>query len=172
MQLIQSQGMPSGITKRRQWLSAILLVLLWFYLLVWGIFITIKAFQENEFEDWILAVTFLAPPIALTLYLIRCWLRKQAPRFNPWFPWVLRLMCVSVIFAMCDSWAFAERGYPLLTHITWRTKGQISGGIGFGYFLTCSTEVDDFGTDVWFWYAPCTVSLTYKHVAIHWLWNR
>jgi hypothetical protein len=114
----------------------------WLYMVAWGVFMAISAFQSNAgrwaFEDWVLTGAGLLPIILIPVYLVRCVCRKQPPRVRPWLPWVVRIMYVSIILAICDSWIDGtNRRAPLLSHTTWAMNdGGTRGSVGFGYFLT------------------------------------
>lgn len=174
MQAVESQSRFTGRVKILLAWPGILLSLLWLYMFGWAIFIVVNVFRPNagrlELEDWVLAGADLLPLILIPAYLIHCARRNQPPRLRPWWPWVARLVYVSFIFAMCDCWAFAERGAPVFMHETWRTRGYTFGGIGFGYLLTCHRDADNYGPEVWFWFTPFTISLTTQNVGFQWFW--
>ena len=153
----------------------IFLALVWLYMAGWGTYIAARVFGRDagrlEFEDWVLIGADLIPILLIPIYLGRCVCRGRAPLLRPWFPWVVRLMYVSIIFAMCDCWAFAERGAPILTRITWKTRGYSFGGIRFGYCLTCSGDEHEYGPVVWFWFSPVTITMTNGHCGIRWFFG-
>lgn len=159
--------------------AGLLLVLAWCYFLLLGVFMAITGLQTDSggwgLGDWLMAGALLIPIILIPRYLGGCVRRQQAPSFKRWFPWVFRLMCLSIILAMLDSWAAGtERGAPLVSVTTWGLKdGGTSGSVGLGYSLIYHRAMGGrHGPEVWFWFMPFTVSWTTERVSLRWLWQR
>ena len=161
----------------RQSRVGMFLVLAWCYFLLWGFFIAVAALQTDSggwgFSEWVFSGALLVPIIGIPLYLGGCARRKQAPRLKPWSAWVFRLICLSIILAMLDSWAAGtERRVPLFSITTGGLKdGGTRGSFGLGYSLTYYRAMGGVhGPEVWFWFTPFTVSWTTEHVGFRWLW--
>ena|SRR5208283_718204 len=175
---LSTQSMSSGTPKFLRSGPGILLAIAWLYMVAWGVWIAIPAFQPNaggwEFEEWVVTGAWLVPIILIPLYLTGCVRRKQPLRLKPWLPWVVRIMYVSIILAICDSWiAGTDRRAPLFSHTTW---GMSDGGtrvsVGFGYSLTYHrTMGGEHGPEVWFWFSPFTVRYTSQHIGLRWVWQ-
>ncbi len=158
--------------------ATIVLGLTWLYMLAWGVFMAVSALQPDaggwELGEWVMTGALLVPIIFIPFYLVGCVRRKQAPRFRQWLPWVFRLMCLSLVLAMLDSWvAGTNRRAPLFSKVIWATRdGGTRGSIGFGYTLEYHRTIDgEQGPEVWFWFAPFTVSWTTTHTGFRWLWQ-
>jgi hypothetical protein len=171
----EASFVASKVLKTR---PAIVLEIIWFYMLAWGGFFAAAAFGPDagdlEFEGWMLTAALLVPIILIPVYLSHCVNCKRIPQFRHWFPWVLRIAYVSVILAICDSWAAGtERRAPLLSKGTWAmSDGGTRGSIGFGYSLTYYRRLSgEQGPEVWFWFSPFTVRWTSEHVGVRWLWK-
>jgi hypothetical protein len=157
---------------------AIVLEVVWLYELAWAGFFGVAAFQPNaggwEFEGWVLTGALLVPIILIPVYLSYSVRRGSPPQFRHWLPWVVRVMYVSVILAICDSWAAGtERRAPLFSKVTWAMKdGGTRGSVGLGYSLTYHRKMGgEHGPEVWFWFTPFTVRWTSEHVGLRWLWQ-
>lgn len=156
-----------------------LLVLVWLYMVAWGVFTAISAFRPDaggwEIGEWLITGALLLPIILIPLYLKRCLREKQAPGLKRWLPWVVRVMCLSIVLAMLDSWiAGTERRAPLFSITTWAmSDGGTRGYLGFGYSLTYYRRMGGvYGPEVWFWFTPFTISFTTGHVGVGWLWQQ
>jgi hypothetical protein len=172
----RTSGVPSGKSVFRS-ASGIVLSLAWLYMVGWGVLLGISAFQPNAggwgFEAWILTVADLVPVLLIPIYLVRCVRRKQPPRLRSWLPWVLRLMYVSIMLAVCDSWAAGTHHLGFSVPLWMMSDGGTTGSMGFGYSLTFYKEISgEYGPEVWFWFTPFTVSWTTKHTGVRWLWGR
>ncbi len=156
----------------------ILLALAWLYMLGWGVFMAASVFQQDaggwELGEWLMTAALLVPIILIPVYLAHCVRRKQPPRLRPWLPWLVRVMYVSVILAVCDSWAAgSERRAPIFSVTTWAMRdGGTRASVGFGYSLTYYRRMGgEHGPEVWFWFTPFTVSWTTEHIGLRWLWH-
>lgn len=158
--------------------SAIVLQAAWLYLLAWGALLAAAVVQPDgggwEFEGWVLTGALLGPIVLIPIYLACCAKRKLTPRFRHWLPWVVRVSYVSMILAICDSWAAGtERREPLFSKVTWgMSDGGTRGCFGFGYSLTYHRKMGgEHGPEVWFWFSPFTVRWTSEHVGLRWIWQ-
>ena len=149
----------------------------WLYLLAWAVFFAVAAFQPSaggwEFEGWILTGALLGLLVLTPVYLSYCARHRLVPQFRRWLPWVVRVMYVSLILAICDSLAAGADRAPLFSKATWLMRdGGTSGSVGFGYSLTYHRKVGggEHGPEVWFWFLPFTVSCTTERVGLRWLW--
>jgi hypothetical protein len=175
-----SSGIVSSEAARpRAWGPGIPFALAWLYFVAWGSFMAVSVFQPDaggwELEEWLLTTALLVPIVVIPIYLVRCVRRKQPPRFRPWLPWAARIMYVSIILAICDSWvAGTERRAPLFSITTWAmSDGGTRGSVGFGYSLTYYRRMGGVhGPEVWFWFTPFTVSWTTERIGLRWLWQR
>lgn len=171
-----SRGDASSLRHSR---AGILLVLVWCYFLLWGLFIVVSGLRADSGDwglgAWLMIGAVLIPILLIPRYLYDCARRKQAPGFKPWLPWVFRLMCLSIILAMVDSWAEGtDRRDPLFSYRVYKLKdGGTGGSVGLGYSLTYYRAMGGaHGPEVWFWFTPFTVSWTTEHVGLRWLWQR
>jgi hypothetical protein len=173
------EGTPSfGAFQVLKSRPAILLEAGWFYLLAWAVFFAFAACQPDsggwEFEEWILTGALLIPIVLIPVYLIHKVRHRSLPQFRQWLPWVVRVIYVSVILAICDSWAAGTaRRAPLFSKVTWAmSDGGTRGSVGFGYSLTYHREMGgEHGPEVWFWFAPFSVRWTSDHVGLRWIWQ-
>jgi len=156
----------------------ILLVIAWLYMITWCVFMAIAAFQPNAgewgIEEYALTGAGLLPIILIPAYLYVCVRRKQPPWVRPCLPWVVRIMHISIILAICDSWiAGTGRRAPLFSRTMWAmSDGGTRGSIGFGYSLTYHRQMGgEYGPEIWFWFCPFTVSWTSEHIGLRWLWQ-
>ena len=157
---------------------AVVLEIGWLYLLAWAVFFAVDAFQPDaggwEFEEWVLTGALMIPLVLIPVYLGYNVRHGLLPQCRHWLPWVVRLMYVSVILAICDSWAAGtERRAPLFSKVTWAMRdGGTRGSVGFGYSLTYHRKMGgEHGPEVWFWFAPFTVRWTSEHVGLRWIWH-
>jgi hypothetical protein len=156
----------------------LLLGLAWLYILGWAAFMITAAFQSDaggwELGEWLMMGALFVPLLLIPFYLVHCAGRKQAPRFRPWLPWAFRIMCLSLVLAILDSWvAGTDRRAPLFSKVLWATKdGGTRGSVGLGYMLTYHRAMGgEHGPEVWFWFTPFTVCLTTEHTGLRWIWQ-
>lgn len=157
---------------------AIILEAAWLYMFAWAVFFGVAALRPDagrwEFEEWVLTGALLVPIVLIPAYLRYCVRRRSLPKFRHCIPWIVRVMYVSIILAMCDSWAAGtERRAPLFSRVTWAmSDGGTRGSVGFGYSLTYHrTMGGEHGPEVWFWFMPFTVRWTSEHVGLRCLWQ-
>lgn len=178
MQASQNTGSPFPDTPRLWSGVGILLALAWLYMVAWGVFMAVSSFQPDaggwELGEWLMTAALLVPIILIPVYLAHCVRKKHQPQMRPWLPWVVRMMYVSIILAMCDSWAAGtERRAPVFSITTWAMEdGGTRGSVGFGYSLTYYRRMGGIhGPELWFWFTPFTVSWTTEHTGLRWLWQ-
>lgn len=129
---INTGNSPWGASSLRHSRAGTLLVFVWCYFLLWGLFIVVTGLRADS-GDWGLGVwlmigAVLIPILLIPLYLYDCALRRQAPGFKPWLPWVFRLM-PSILLAMVDSWAAGtDRRDPLFSYREYKLKDGGTGG--------------------------------------------
>ena len=172
------EGETSFVAQVLKTKPAIVLAVLWLYMLAWGVFFATAAFEPDagdwEFETCVLTGALLVPLVLIPVYLGHCVNRKLMPQFRHWLPWVLRIAYVSVLLAICDSWAAGtDRRAPLFSKSTWSmSDGGTRGSIGLGYSLTYYRRLGgEHGPEVWFWFSPFTIRWTSEHVGVRWLWK-
>lgn len=172
------------IRSEKEWngfwsLSTVAFILAWLYVTVYAVFVLLSALQPPgigtwDISDYLFLSMFFVPVVLIPIFLIRSFRKKRHLRFGKILPWVFRVMYISIIFALCDSWwATTHRG-TIFSRTEWKMKdGGTKGYIGFGYQLTYFRRIggSHYGPEVWFWFTPFVVDLGHKHAQLCWVWN-
>src|SRR2546430_2463353 len=88
--------------------------------------------------------------------------------------WIVRVMCLSVILAMCDTWTALEYRQTFFSTTSWKMKdGGSTGHTGFLYSLVFWRSIDGAarGPEIWFWFTPFVLDAAHNHMRIRLLWQ-
>ena len=127
-----------------------------------------------DFWGLIILGFHVVPALIIPVFLVRAFRQKRCIRLGKVLPWLLRGVCLSVIFAMCDSWWATEHTNTLFSVTTWATRdGGTRGYVGFGYCLTYYRSLSgERGPAVWFWFTPFVIDTAHRKLQVRWLWSQ
>lgn len=143
-----------------------------------GTWMLVSALQPDagpwDFWGFIILGFYVVPALIIPVFLVRAFRQKRCIRLGKLLPWLLRGVCLSVIFAMCDSWWATGHTNTLFSATTWATRdGGTRGYVGFGYCLTYYRSLSgERGPAVWFWYTPFVIDTAHRGVQVRWLWSQ
>jgi hypothetical protein len=164
-------------TRRGFWSpSAIILIVIWWYLAAYAVWFLISAFQEG-LDGWnlfsiLLIAFYVTPGVAIPIYLVYAQRRNLQHQFSKVLLWMFRVVYVSVMLAMIDCWSAASRHTTLFSTCTFAIRSGTRGYLGFGYDLTYYRSMDGpYGPVIQFWFTPIAVDMRHHHRLIHWAWS-
>ncbi|HTI99763.1 MAG TPA: hypothetical protein VL527_12850 [Dongiaceae bacterium] len=159
-------------------IQATLALLLSLYLAILAGGLLVLAWQSGpeamDIWAWIILGVHVGAAVVLPVLLFRAWCQKRTIRMGKALPWAVRLMYLSVILAICDSWAAGtDRRDTLFSQTVWAmSDGGTRGYNGFGYCLTYHRRLGgEFGPEVWFWFTPFRLYYTSSRVGASWVWT-
>lgn len=173
---MSSEPNSSIAGKRRYPLAAIILIVLSCYLVVETTAYLIWLFRDFQ-GGWdlggILRLNFeMSPTVVLPLLIIWAYYSKKPILYRRILAWVIRVIYVVIILALCDCCSICTRGRALFAIHTERSKGD------FAYFGCPGYDICRFGSDqinpgltIHFWHAPVIIDLRSHHSLIHWAWS-
>ena len=137
---------------------------------------------SSRFFAWLLVV---AGSVLLGWLFQLFWgfLASFLPKSSPYrslkklvFAWVLRIIYLSVIFAMCDLCALSIRKEPMFSYESCETGNGDGFYYGFGYSMLYLRDIDrdggrTLGPIVWFWFTPFMLDGARGGIKADWVWK-